>query len=583
MDQQPSLETDRFLFVPNVGNPDLDRDLETLQAAKRDWATAPIIEKIFLLEETTRLLGLHADAWVQAAIAAKGIDPDSPWVGEEWVSGPWVVAEGLNAYRRTLDALEQGRLPPLEKMRTTANGRLAVQVFPATRDQALILSGITSEVWMQPGVTAANLADHMASFYKQRNPVGKVALVLGAGNISAIAPLDALYRLVVRGHVAMVKLSPILEYLGPVLEQIFEPFMRRGYVRFAYGGAAVGEYLTRHDDVDEIHFTGGFDSYDKIVYGSDGESGLRRRSGEPVVTKPMTAELGGASPCIVVPGKWSAADLRYQAENVVTMKMHNGGFNCVAIQVLITPRAWPQREAFLQAIRDVMRELPGRHAYYPGVAERWHAVRERHAHFETFAGDVPMTLLPGLDAENDGEDAFTSEYFGPILAETALPGNDARNFLTNAVWFCNERLLGNLGANMIIDPRTRRALGPKLDAFLADLRYGAIGVNVWDAASFLLGEATWGAYPEPARLHRTSGTGVVRNAYLFDRSEKSVSYGPYRPFPRALLHGDKTILPKPPWFVTNKTAAETAEQIVNFTVNPLIRDLPRLFFTALRG
>lgn len=567
---------------PRTPYPELDQSLRELQASKLAWANLEIIEKVCLLEAATRRLGEHAGAWVQAASRGKGIPPQSPWVGEEWLSGPWAVATALNGYRRTLDRLEEHQLPEIKRTRTTANRRLAVRVFPATLNDRLILSGVTAEVWMQPGVTRENLTNHMASFYKQERPTGKVALVLGAGNITAIAPLDVMHRLIVRGHVVMVKLSPLLDHLGPVLEDVFEPFVRRGFLRFAYGSGDVGSYLAYHDDVDEIHITGSFDTYDTLVYGSGAEGKARKRRGERKLHTPITAELGGAGPVIIIPGAWSAADIRFQAENIVTMKMQNAGFNCVAAQVLVVPRAWPQREAFMQAIRDVMRELPERHAYYPGAAARLAEIRTRHKHVEVFAGDVPPAILPDLDPEGD-QYAFTTEMFGPVLAETALPGDDAASFFANAVAFCNEKLLGNLGANVIVHPRTRRELGDRFETILADLRYGAIGVNVWNAAAFLLAQATWGAYPEPDRKHRSSGDAVVRNALMFDRPERTVSYGTFHPFPRSLVHGKLTVLPKPPWFVTNKTAAKTTEQIMKFTVNPRYRDLPRLLATALRG
>ncbi len=60
-----------------------------------------------------------------------------------------------------------------------------VPVFPRTIFDRLLMSGIGAEVWMQPGVDADNLRDHMAGFYRQTDPEGAVALVLGAGNINA--------------------------------------------------------------------------------------------------------------------------------------------------------------------------------------------------------------------------------------------------------------------------------------------------------------------------------------------------------------------------------------------------------------
>ena len=54
----------------------------------------------------------------------------------------------------------------------------------------------------------------MAAFYRERGPHGGVALVLGAGNVNSIPPLDALYRLIARGQVVLLKMNPVNDYLG---------------------------------------------------------------------------------------------------------------------------------------------------------------------------------------------------------------------------------------------------------------------------------------------------------------------------------------------------------------------------------
>ena len=75
---------------------------------------------------------------------------------------------------------------------------------------------------------------------------------------------------------------------------------------------------------------------------------------------PAAAELGGVSPIIVVPGRWSAADLRFQAEHIATMRLHNAGHNCIAGQVVILSADWPQRNAFLKELRRALAAAPAR-------------------------------------------------------------------------------------------------------------------------------------------------------------------------------------------------------------------------------
>lgn len=41
------------------------------------------------------------------------------------------------------------------------------------------------------------------------------------------------------------------------------------------------------------------------------------------------------SPTIVLPGEWTTADMKFQAEHIATQRLHNGGYNCVAAQVVV--------------------------------------------------------------------------------------------------------------------------------------------------------------------------------------------------------------------------------------------------------
>jgi aldehyde dehydrogenase (NAD(P)+) len=409
-----------------------------------------------------------------------------------------------------------------------------------------------------------------------------VVLVLGAGNVNSIPPLDVLYHMIVRGHVVMLKMNPVNDYLDPLIEAIFAPFVRAGFLRVISGGVEVGEYLTHHPDVDEVHLTGSARTHDVIVYGPGPEGAARRARNEPLLKKSVTSELGGVGPLIIMPGPWSADDIRYQAEHAVTMKLHNSGFNCVAAQVLVLPEAWDQRAAFMEAVRQVLRDLPARHAYYPGADQRQRAALAAHPNAETFGGEVSRTLIANLDPQGD-DYCFTTEFFGTVFAQTSLPGADPATYLRNAVAFCNERLMGTLGASIIAHPTTIRALGPAFEESLAAMRYGAIGVNIWAAAAFLIAQASWGAFPGHTEDNIQSGIGVVRNALMFDQPQKTVVRGSFYPFPRSWLHGDLSISPKPPWFITNRTANLTARLVTGLAVNPQLTRLPAIFALALRG
>ena len=114
-----------------------------------------------------------------------------------------------------------------------------------------------------------------------------------------------------------------------------------------------------------MHITGATATFDAIVWGTGAPAARRRREGRPQLNKPITAELGGVSPIIVVPGTWTDADLRYQAEHIVTMRLYNSGHNCMAGQVVLVSSDWPQRDAFLAALRSAFDDAPDRPIWYP--------------------------------------------------------------------------------------------------------------------------------------------------------------------------------------------------------------------------
>ena len=565
----------------------IERALGELRARRTEWARSSVREKIDLLERVRAGVGSVAEEWIVEAARAKGFPAESPLAVEEWLTGPWALLFAINHYLESLRDIVDVGVPrlPRHALRTRSEGQLVVRVFPHRWYDRVLLGGISADVWMEPGVTAENLASTMATFYRERAPEGAVALVLGAGNIAAIAPLDVLDKMIVEGRVCVLKLNPVNDYLGPLLVRAFSPLIERGFLRVVYGGAEVGERLCLHEFVDEIHVTGSERTFDAILFGSGAEGEARKRRNEPRLRKRLTGELGNVSPTIVCPGPWSEADLRFQAMNVATQKLLNDGFNCVSTQVLILSKEWPQADRFLDYVRDAMRSAPDRVPYYPGASERVTGIAVSTPNAERFdsARDVRV-LVAGIDPDSR-HDLFMSEAFAPVLAETRIPGHDVGTFLDSAVRFANEELRGTLGANIVIHPETERALGggPALEDHVARLRYGCVGINVWSAAGFLMAPGTWGAFPGHTTTDIQSGVGIVHNARMFSRAQRTVVRGAFQPFPRGLARGDLSLLPLPPWFLSHARGHEVGRRMVEFELRPGMRRLPAVVFAALRG
>ena len=564
-------------------NTTIDEAVGTLTAAKADWASSDLPHRLALLTGLKRRTGRAAERWVDAATAAKGIPEGSPLAGEEWISGPYALLMAIDALHTSLDRIWRG-LTTYEdgSVRCHPDGRAIVDIMPFDWRDRLLLSGFRAEVWMQPGVKPDDLAANTAALYRNARPEGGVCLVLGAGNIASIPPLDILYKMFAEGMVVIVKLNPVSDYLGPIFEDIFAEFVDGGLLRFAYGGSEVGRYLTQHPQVDAIHITGSQRTHDLIVFGSGPEAESRKQRGEPVLDKPMTSELGGVSPAIVVPGPWNEADLRFQAEHFVTQRLHNGGFNCIASQVLVVPDRWEHTDRFLELVEEAFDAAPERPAYYPGADDRRRSAADRHHDVVHLGADGGRSHLRNV-APDGTSHAFIEEFFAAAFATTRLRGDGPAEFLDAAVSLSNESLHGTLGATIMIHPATITDLGDRFDAAITAMRYGCVGVNAWSGAGFLLPRAAWGGFPG-APLHDVeSGRGVVHNALLFDRPEKTVVYGPFRPFHRALGAREIHLSPKPPWFVTNKTAAATGKALTEFAADGKLTGLAKVFAAALRG
>jgi acyl-CoA reductase-like NAD-dependent aldehyde dehydrogenase len=402
-----------------------------------------------------------------------------------------------------------------------------------------------------------------------------VGLVLGAGNISSIAPLDAFYELVAHNRASLVKLNPTFGGLLEIYRAALAPLVEAGVVRVVAGDAEVGAYLTRHDGIDKVHITGSAVTHDTIVWGTGEEAGRRRAANDPRLTVPITSELGGVAPMIVVPGRWSAADLRFQAEHLVSMRLHNAGHNCVAGQVVVLSADWAQKDDFLAELRAALARMPARDPWYPGTDAKVARAQDAHPRAEHLAGRVLTRIEPG-------DPACADEYFAPVLAWTELPGQGT-GFLRAAVAFANDSLAGTLGANVVVRPRDRRAMGPAFDGLVADLRYGTVAINAWTGVGFLLAGATWGAFPGHTVADVGSGIDVVHNGHLLSGPERSVVTGPFRPFPRSVLHGELSLFPKPPWFSGSRSGTETGRALTRYAAAPSWARLVPVLLAAFRA
>ncbi|HWT05914.1 MAG TPA: hypothetical protein VN224_09185, partial [Xanthomonadales bacterium] len=201
---------------------DLDLDVDTLRAHADAWARLGIAGKIRHLRTMRARTIEVAQRWVDLGAEAKAI-AQTPLAGEEWMSGPYALLTAIDRLTATLAGIARDGAPPIpsDAIRTRRDGQVVVDVFPVDNADRILLNGLHAEIWMEPEVTRANLRENTASFYARVEPGGFVTLVLGAGNIASIPPLDVLTAMYAHGSAVMLKLNPVNAYLEPVFARVF--------------------------------------------------------------------------------------------------------------------------------------------------------------------------------------------------------------------------------------------------------------------------------------------------------------------------------------------------------------------------
>ena len=553
--------------IPPTSIEDCDAHVARLASKKGVWVNTGIPERIGYLQAVVDGMNAVAPAMVADGCRKKGIPVDSALAGEEWLAA---VTTTIRNARLLIEALEAGGQPRAPGVVTRPDGQLVAKVFPTNLQDKLMFTGHSAEIWLEPGKPATQ-----GRIYREPKGEGGVGLVLGAGNVASIAPMDVLYKLFVDDEVCILKMNPVNEHSGPHVEEAFKALIDDGFMAVVYGGVEVGKHLTTHPEVQTLHVTGSDRTYDAIVWGPDPVEAQRRKDAdEPVNSRPFSAELGCVTPVMVVPGPWSDADLEFQAKSVAGMVTQNGSFNCNAAKVVVLARGWDKRDAFLAKLRQALKDAPPRKAYYPGAEQRYSAFVDNYPQAEVLgeSGEeiVPWTFIPNVAADGS-EYALTNEAFCGVLAQVDLDCSTPAEYLRQAVEFANDTCWGTLSCMVLVHPKTEKAHPVEFDGFIADLRYGGIGINCWAGLVYGLCVTTWGAFPGHSPKDIQSGTGVVHNTFLFDHPQKSVVRAPFR------------IAPPPVWFSDHKNLAQVGQKLVAMESEPGWGNLVGVALAAFKG
>jgi hypothetical protein len=263
-------------------------------------------------------------------------------------------------------------------------------------------------------------------------------------------------------------------------------------------------------------------------------------------------------------------------------------------ELVVTDAAWPQREAFLAALRRGLAQSPNRIAFYPGSGHKAAAFKERFPDAEEIGGGtiigvdgalvaaakdsghvdvrkLPWMLKTGLKPE---EAATQDENWCGVLQEISLPdcNGDAGAFMKAAVDFANNKCWGTLSCGVIIHPATQKAYKREFDDAIADLRYGTVAINVPTFIGFTVTKLPWGGFPgasSPADVG--SGDAKVHNTTFLDHPQKGVIKGAWK------MH------PTPVWFPSNRHLEEVVRLALPFYANPTLKNMLPVMPAAMKG
>ncbi|MFM7207551.1 MAG: hypothetical protein ACKO4T_12880 [Planctomycetaceae bacterium] len=553
--------------------PSLDAAIARLAAGAASFAGRDHLARATLARETALTVAGAADRWVEAAVSMKtpGGGPAATGVrAEETATGPLASLRLLVITARALREIALRGTPlPAEPPRVLHRGGGA----------SLVGIEVLLERWLADramfgghrGMVRCGDPGDVQAFdriwreeCRDRPRRGGVAVVLGAGNVTGLAIADAVAQIFEHGRAALVKLHPLHAPLVPVVREAVAPLVAAGMVEFVAGGPEIAAESIAAPLVTHVHLTGGRGAFDALVWGGGGP----RPGGGPALQKPVTCELGGVTPWVIVPGRYTDAQLRYQADLVAGSIIHNTSFNCIATKCVVTCRSWEQREAFLEHVAGRLAATPARPAWYPAAAAAWEqAVQAR----PPADGTLPWVFRSGIEPPREPH-WLEREWFVPVAVEVPLDAADIEGFCGAAMAFART-LPGTLAASVTIPESLTTQDRRRVELFVEHLEYGTVAVNTWSALAYAFTSLPWGGFPGGTLADPGSGLGFVHNPLLLPLVHNSIL--------RAPLHLRAT----PPWLPWHPHAAALTRGVIDVYASiargggglwPLLTMLPKV-------
>lgn len=260
--------------------------------------------------------------------------------------------------------------------------------------------------WSRPQRVWTDLANLPGRSFIMPQPYGHT-LIIGAWNYPYQLTLVPLISAVAAGNNCILKPSELSSHTSKILAQLINTNFDPAFLYVAEGGAEVTQELLSHK-FEKIFFTGST-AVGKLVAKAAAEH-----------LTPVTLELGGKSPCIVL----ADCDLKIAAQRIAWGKCLNAGQTCVAPDYVLIERAL--YEDFLSELKIQMSKVTGPN---PLQSESYTRIINNR-HFERLAKLIDPDKVYAGGATNAAEnfieptilrdikfsdEVMKEEIFGPIL------------------------------------------------------------------------------------------------------------------------------------------------------------------------
>jgi len=260
--------------------------------------------------------------------------------------------------------------------------------------------------WMRKRKVRTPIVAQPGSSWTQPEPLG-VVLIMGAWNYPVQLTLVGMSAAIAAGNCVVIKPSELAPATSALLARVVPQYMDPDCIKVVAGAIPETTALLNQ-------------RFDHILYTGGGTVGRIVMAAAARHLTPVTLELGGKSPCIVLPD----ADLDATARRIVWGKFTNSGQTCTAPDYLLTDKATQAKLIPLlqKSIRKMFGDDPQQSASYGRMVNERHFTRVQQLIDSgkiaiggtTDADDKYIEPTVLTDVASDSP-IMQQEIFGPVL------------------------------------------------------------------------------------------------------------------------------------------------------------------------